>query len=250
MKIPVFDHHNFGYHWRIPVGTIVETTTRPLTEMCVNHLPSDTNDDDRCRVAATRSWIDSWCGKIVCTVSLILTMTSVLRSDQSATSLNSGPDVGSDVSSFYVRAVTGPLAGKSVCYVCRNGDRPVVMVFLRDIGTDTTRLLKQLDQTVNQHRADGLRCFVVLLSDETKRDSARLQTLAFDEKLDLPLTLAAESLTGTISKSISPDAAITVILYDQLKVTARFAYRAGECNEADCQTMIDKASELAKNSAK
>ena len=36
--------------------------------------------------------------------------------------------VGDEVPSFYVRTVTGPLAGKSVCYVCRHGDRPVAMV--------------------------------------------------------------------------------------------------------------------------
>ncbi len=44
--------------------------------------------------------------------------------------------VGEEVPSFYVRTVTGPLAGKSVCYVCRHGDRPVVMVLLRELGPE------------------------------------------------------------------------------------------------------------------
>src|SRR5690349_11031952 len=103
--------------------------------------------------------------------------------------------VAEEVPSFYVRAVTGPLAGKSVCYVCRNGDRPVVAVMLRELTPETTALLKDLDRTVNQHRADGLRCFAVLVTDSPQRDSARLQTLAFDEKIDLPLTLVSEGAT-------------------------------------------------------
>jgi hypothetical protein len=176
---------------------------------------------------------------------MLSTVMSAL-SDEPLPPLKSGPAIGSEVTSFYVRAVTGPLAGKSVCYVCRNGDRPVVMVFLRELGTDTTRLLKRLDTTVNEHRAQGLRCFVVLLGESVRRDGAQLQTLAFDEKLDLPLTLAGESMTGANLTNITPDAAITVVLYDHLKVTERFSYRTGECNDSACRIVIAAAERLAQ----
>lgn len=174
---------------------------------------------------------------------------SSVNSDESLPPLKSGPELGSEVTSFYVRAVTGPHAGKSVCYVCRNGDRPVVMVLLRELGPDTTRLLKQLDATVNKRRADGLRCFVVLLSDTTQKDLPRLQTLAFDEKLDLPLTLAPEALTGPTLKSVSSDAAVTVVLYDHLKVTNRFSFRTGECRESACEAVLTAAERLADDSS-
>jgi hypothetical protein len=163
--------------------------------------------------------------------------------------LVAGPEIGSTVASFYVRAVTGPLAGKSVCYVCRNGDRPVVMVFLRNLGPDAGKLLKQLDVTINKHRADGLRCFVVLFSESTQRDAARLQTLAFDEKLDIPLTVATEALAGSTTKNIGPDAEITVVLYDHLKVTDRFSYRAGECDDEACAAIVKSAERMARQMA-
>lgn len=161
----------------------------------------------------------------------------------------SGPDIGTEVTTFYVRAVTGPHSGKSICYVCRNGNRPVVMVLLRELGPDVTRLLKQLNSTVDRHRADGLRCFVVLLGAATQKDFARLQTLAFDEKLEIPLTLAAETLTGSTLKSVSEDAAVTVVLYDHLKVTQQFSFRTAECTQPACQQIIRAADQLAQEAA-
>jgi hypothetical protein len=45
--------------------------------------------------------------------------------------LESGPKTGSTINQFFVRAVTGPHRNRSVCYVCRYGSRPVVMVLLQ-----------------------------------------------------------------------------------------------------------------------
>ena len=147
-----------------------------------------------------------------------------------------------EVLSFYVRAITGPLAGKSVCYVCRNGDRPVVIVLLRELGPDTTALLKDLDSTVNQHRADGLRCFAVLLTDTPQRDSARLQTLAFDEKINLPLTVAGEGAMQGSTLAFDRDSAISVVAYQDRRIVERFCYKPATC-DASARKAIIKAAE-------
>src|SRR5215471_11679796 len=65
-------------------------------------------------------------------------------STPAAKRLQSGPRVGDKVPTFYVRAVTGPLKNKSVCYVCRNGDRPVVMLFIRQITPELKQLLRAI----------------------------------------------------------------------------------------------------------
>ena len=70
--------------------------------------------------------------------------------------LESGLKVGEHVPSFYTRAVTGPLMNKSVCYVCRNGQRPVVMVLMRRIDAELKPLMKSLDRLVDGNRAAGL----------------------------------------------------------------------------------------------
>ena len=162
-----------------------------------------------------------------------------------ATSTAASGKVGDEVPSFYVRAVTGPLAGKSVCYVCRHGDRPVAMVLLRELGADATALLKELNQTVDRHRADGLRCFAVLVTGTPQREAPRLQTLAFDEKLDLPLTLASEAIAAEAALNVEPDAAITVVLYEDRRIVSRFAHRSGSCNEAARRKIVSAAEKLA-----
>ena len=156
--------------------------------------------------------------------------------------------VGDEVPSFYVRTVTGPLAGKSVCYVCRHGDRPVAMVLLRELGADATALLKELNQTVDRHRANGLRCFAVLVTGTPQREAPRLQTLAFDEKLDLPLTLASETVAAEATLNVEPDAAITVVLYDDRRIVSRFAHRTGSCDESARREIVLAAEKLAKGS--
>lgn len=153
--------------------------------------------------------------------------------------------VGDEVASFYVRAVTGPLAGKSVCYVCRHGDRPVVMVLVRNLGTDVAALLKELDGCVNRHRADGLRCFAVLVTGTPQREAPRLQTLSFDEKLELPLTLAGEALADATALNIESDAAITAILYEDRRVVSRFSFRTGTCDAVARLSVVSAAEKLA-----
>ena len=155
---------------------------------------------------------------------------------------------GDEIPSFYVRAVTGPQAGKSVCYVCRNGDRPVVLVLLKELGPDTAALLKDLDRSVNRHRADGLRCFAVFLTDSPQKDSARLQTLAFDEKIDVPLTLAGEAATQGSSVAVPVGATISVITYHDRRIVQRFSFKPGACDESARRSIISASEKLIEAS--
>jgi hypothetical protein len=159
--------------------------------------------------------------------------------------LQSGLKVGEKVPTFYVRAVTGPLKNKSVCYVCRNGDRPVVMIFVRQITPELKRLLKGIDDEVDRHRAAGLRSFAVFLAGENDELLPRVQTLAFDEKINLPLTIAAAPSDGSAGRTIHPDAAVTVVLYRDQTVTANFALRSAEFNVEAIETILKRTRALA-----
>jgi hypothetical protein len=46
-----------------------------------------------------------------------------------AEKLESGLPVGDSVPAFNVRDITGPSEGKTLCYRCQYGSRPVVTVF-------------------------------------------------------------------------------------------------------------------------
>jgi len=184
-------------------------------------------------------------GALITVFAVGIAVTGGIFADEPSASTDA-TEASAAVPSFYVRAVTGPLAGKSVCYVCRNGDRPVVVVLLRELGPDIAALLKDLDRTVNQHRADGLRCFAVMLTDTPQRDSARLQTLAFDEKIDLPLTLVGEASTQGSPLAISRETAVAVVTYQDRRIVQRFAFKAGTCDETARKSIIAAAEKLVE----
>jgi len=161
--------------------------------------------------------------------------------------LKSGLQVGESVPQFYVRAVTGPLKNKSVCYVCRNGDRPVIMLLARKVTPELTKLLKDVDQLVDRHRANGLRGFGVFVAAVDAKDLLpRLQTVSFDEDLSLPLTIAVSSTEGPTGQKLHADAALTVVLYREQSVVANFAFRDGELTRDGIARIVETAGRLAK----
>jgi hypothetical protein len=142
-----------------------------------------------------------------------------------------GPAVGKEVPSFFVRAITGPQMNRSVCFVCRNGDRPVVMVVLRRLEAGATVVLKAVDELVDRRRADGLRAFGVMLSDEPSKVSPHLQTVSFDQQLNLPLGVGPEALAERESLCIDPAASVTLVAYRDRKVVWTSAFRSAELRD-------------------
>ncbi|MBM3968309.1 MAG: hypothetical protein FJ302_00385 [Planctomycetes bacterium] len=150
--------------------------------------------------------------------------------------LTSGPATGKEVPSFFVRAITGQQMNRSVCFVCRNGDRPVVMLLLRRLEAGTSAVLKAVDEFVDRRRADGLRAFGVMLSDEPSKVSPHLQTISFDHQLSLPLGVGPEALGERDSLSIDPAASITLVAYREKKVVWTSAFRSTELRDEPTRT--------------
>jgi hypothetical protein len=189
-----------------------------------------------------------WAAKLLTAIAVSVSLLGVVtRACERIAALQSGPQIGEKVSTFYVRAVTGPLKSRSVCYVCRNGDRPVVMLFVRKITPELKSLLKGLDAEIDRSRASGLRSFGVFLPAENGSPELfpQVQTLAFDEKINLPLTIAAAPSDGSAGGTIHADAAVTVILYRDLTVTANFVCRAEELTPDRIETILQAVKKLA-----
>jgi hypothetical protein len=153
---------------------------------------------------------------------------------------------GDAVPNFYVRAVTGPLQGKSVCYVCRNGDRPVVMILVRKIIPRLGELLHSVDQQIDAHRADGLRGFGVFIGPDSRKLLPQVQTLAFENKLNLPLTLAAAPAEGPAVRGLSDTAAVAVVLYKNQRVCETFRFGDERIDETLSQTVVEAVQALAE----
>lgn len=164
--------------------------------------------------------------------------------------LRSGPKPGDSVPSFYTRAVTGPLANKSVCYVCRNGDRPVVMLLMRRIGRDMKPLLTKVDKIVDGNRASGLRGFGVLIDDNSRKATSAVQTFAFNNKIQLPLTVSGRAIAGAGGHKLHKDAALTVVLYRRQKVVRTWSFRAGEIKPADVAAIAKRLASFARSKSR
>lgn len=160
--------------------------------------------------------------------------------------LLSGRDIGEYVPTFYTRAVTGPLMNRSVCYVCRNGQRPVVMVFLRKLGDDFKPLLKQVDRLVDNHRAEGLRSFGVYVSEDPSDAISQVQTFSFDHKITLPLTVASTAVAEPHCQNIHEEADVTVVLYQKRRVVKRYAFRVGEVKSPQIREVSQSIQQLLK----
>lgn len=161
--------------------------------------------------------------------------------------LQSGPKIGSTIHQFFVRAVTGPHRNRSVCYVCRYGSRPVVMVLLQKSDPKIATLLKSIDAIVDDNRVSGLRSFGVLVTDESSRAVPILQTMAFDERIRMPLTAATSAIAGKSCHNLHEDAATTVILYRNQKAVKNFAFEQGEISERSIEPLIESVKDLIAN---
>eukprot|EP00913_Durusdinium_trenchii_P023355 g21933.t1 len=136
------------------------------------------------------------------------------------------------------QAVTGPLANKSVCYICRNGSRPVVMLLMRRMDPELKPLLQQVSRLVDRNRAAGLRGFGVLISSDAVKATSKVQTFAFNNKVTIPLTVGGEGVGYEACQNVHAEAAVTVVLYRRQKVVDRFAFREGELGTSQVKTVV------------
>src|SRR5690349_23635801 len=93
---------------------------------------------------------------------------------------DAGLKKGDSVAAFNVKDCTGPSAGKSLCYRCQYGARPVVTVFTRSLDGNLASLVQQIDKQVGENSDKKMASFVVLLTDDP--DGAESQLKAFAEK--------------------------------------------------------------------
>jgi hypothetical protein len=146
-----------------------------------------------------------------------------------AGSVKSGPQPGEKVPGpFKPLHVTGPEAGKYACLYCKYGQRPVAVVFAREITPAVARLLAAIDAETAARDDARLGSFAVFVGDPA-RLSEPIKQLAVAQKIGSCVLSVAEAAPE--SYAIAADAAVTVVLYHQLKVKANHAFRAGELED-------------------
>ncbi len=106
------------------------------------------------------------------------------------------------------------------------------MILFRDTPPALGKLLKEIEKVVDRNRAEGLRGFGVLISPMPGRAISRLQTMAFNQKISLPLSVATDVVGAPSCQNVHRQAEVTVVLYRRQKVVDRYGFREKELDAA------------------
>ena len=178
-------------------------------------------------------------------VSMTLGLMATAGADDSATA--DGLQEGDPIGVFYVTKIAGAVddevePGETLCYRCRYGSRPMVMVFARDTGGRVPELLKALEQSVGENEEAKLKGILTLIGEDAaalKNDAGKIAEKV-DAKL-VPVVVAKETKTGPLSYKISETADVTIVLANDSQVVNTHTFDAGKI---DVNTIIGQVKEM------
>ena len=144
-----------------------------------------------------------------------------------AAEVESGLKVGEAPDAYNVKDITGPNAGKSLCYRCQYGARPVINVFTRQVNDDLAKLVKEVDKLVEANKDKQMRAFVTVLAEDADKIAPKLEEMAKKNGIkNVPLTIF-DGDAGPEEYKISDKADVTVLLWNKMEVKANVAVAKG-----------------------
>ncbi len=184
-----------------------------------------------------RKWIDG----LVTILVMVLTAGISIGEE-----LRSGLQVGERPSPFNVRDCTGPAAGKTLCYYCRYGSRPVVSIFTWQLNDELVKLVKEIDNTVSKNREQRMAAFVVYLADDVFAAEKQLKRIAEEQGLRrTPLTIFRDTQSVLRENyAIDPDAAVTVMMWDGGKVEVNRVFGEASFEPSTIESLIQDSSKI------
>lgn len=156
--------------------------------------------------------------------------------------VKSGPQAGDSLGAFYVTKVAGAEddgvdKNANLCYRCRNGRRPQVIVFTRATDGKVEELVKKLDKAVQANSSSKLRVFVNVLGEDKADATDEAKKLASSSKVkNIPFVVPNEFENGPDNYGINAKAEVTITLASSLGVKASHA--ASSADELDIASVL------------
>ena len=154
-----------------------------------------------------------------------------------AAELKSGLQPGEAIGAFDVVKCAGAEKdgvdlGDQLCYRCKYGARPMVIVFARHADAHLGILAKRLDKVVAKHADQQLSAFINILGEDRDAAEAAAKEFAAAQGVEnLPVVVPVEFTNGPADYGINPEAEVTIILAKNSKVVANHAFAAADLNE-------------------
>ncbi len=189
--------------------------------------------------------------RALCATGLVVALAFGLVATASA-EVTSGPQVGEPVGAFTVTKVTGNPDdgvedGKTLCYRCKMGQRPVVMVFARSADEKFAKMLKKLEEELEEHADEKLTAFVNMIG--TDADSLKQAAADFVAKHDIKriaFVVPTNVENGPDNMKIAPDADITVVCYKGGEVKANHAFAKDGLSDEKIEALVEASCDLVE----
>ena len=181
----------------------------------------------------------------VMAVALVLGASCLVQAE-----VTSGPQVGDSVGAFTVTKVTGNADdgvddGKSLCYRCKMGQRPVVMVFARSADEKLAKLLKKIEEEVEEHQSEKLTSFVNMIgADAEALKKASADFVSKHGLKRIAFVVPEDTQHGPPDFKIAPDADVTVVCYKGGTVKANHAFAKGALTDEKIKAVVDASCSL------
>jgi hypothetical protein len=156
----------------------------------------------------------------------------------------SGVAVGQRCGPYSFLVATGPERGKQTCFICEQMDKPTAVVFVRTLSNATGKLVAALDAEMTAHKDEGFKAWMTQLAPKADLDA--LAKWAQNQGLKNAPVGVFEDVDGPPSYKISAEADVTVMLFVNQKVSANYAFRAGELTDDKIKTVVKDTAALFK----
>jgi hypothetical protein len=162
---------------------------------------------------------------------------------QKSSSLREGDSVGV----FYVTKVAGAAddgvrPGEQLCYRCRYGSSPMVMVFARRTGGRVTELVKRIDKAVFSNRKRRLKGLVTMMGDNSSAVKAAAGKVAAAAKVEhVPVVVAKEFQTGPLNYRLPADADVTIVVAKDSQVVKTHTFTS---EKVDIAAVMDEVERI------
>jgi hypothetical protein len=166
--------------------------------------------------------------------------------------ITSGPQVGDSVGAFTVTKVAGnpddgfPV-GRSGCYRCKTGAKPVVMVFARTGDEKLAKLLKKIEEEVEEHQDEKLMSFVNMIGADAETLKKATEEFAGKHGITrIAFVVPEDAKDGPADFKIAPDADLTVVCYKEGQVKANHAFAKGSLTDEKIDAIVKASCALVE----
>ncbi len=162
----------------------------------------------------------------ILTALAVLALTVKVQAEEIKSGLQPGKLIGAfNVTKCAGADEDGVKVGQELCYRCRNGGRPQVLIFTRSPkDKNVVKFIQELDKAIGENSDKQLRGFVSVLAEDKEEASATAKEVAKSSKTkNVPFVVPNEFENGPADYGLNSKAEVTIILANGGKVQSNHA---------------------------